>query len=412
MAKHPSAVLQGAEKYREDLARFAARLIQARSLSGDESAVVDVIRKEMERGGFDDVWTDRFGNVIGRVGTGSRLIAMDAHIDTVDVGDISAWTRPPFGGEIDGTWVYGRGAADQKSGMASMVYGMRLLKDLALMADCTILVVGSVLEEDCDGLCWRYMVEEDGLRPDVAVITEPTGLRIHRGQRGRIELNIRTQGISAHASAPERGDNAVYKMARIVGVLEALNDQLHHDPFLGKGTLVVSKIMSESPSVNAVPDQCTIHLDRRLTAGESGETAIAELERAVRPIDPSAEIVELNYDGASYTGLRYPAPKLFPSWVLPESHPVISAAAETYRHVFDQPPVISRWDFSTNGTVLAGVYGIPTVGFGPGDEIYAHAPNEKVLIDHLVAAAAFYAAFPRVLCDLLTRTAHSKKEAS
>ncbi|HDS29260.1 MAG TPA: YgeY family selenium metabolism-linked hydrolase, partial [Candidatus Acetothermia bacterium] len=251
-------MLRRAEAYRDDLARFAAQLIQARSLSGDEAAGVDVIRKEMQTVGFDEVWTDRLGNIIGRIGEGARLLVMDAHIDTVDVGDSSAWSRPPFSGDIDSTWVHGRGAADQKSGMASMVYGMRILKDLSLMADCTVLIVGSVLEENCDGLCWRYMVEEEGLRPDVAVITEPTSLRIHRGHRGRIELNVRTHGVSAHASAPERGENAVYKMARIVGALEALNDHLSDDPFLGKGSLVVSQIMSVSPSVNAVPDQCTI----------------------------------------------------------------------------------------------------------------------------------------------------------
>lgn len=397
MAKR-SSILERAASYRDDVARFASRLVQAKSLSGGEASVVEVIRREMEAVGFDEVTTDALGSVIGRVGSGRKRIAMDAHIDTVDVGNPNAWTRPPFGGEIDGAWVYGRGAADQKGGMASMVYGMKLLKDLALTGDFTVYVVGSVMEEDCDGLCWRHLIEEHGLVPDLAVITEPTNLRVHRGQRGRVEFRIRTGGVSAHASAPERGKNAVYAMARAVSGIEKLNARLGADPFLGKGTIVVSEIVSQSPSVNAVPDRCEVHIDRRTTAGETWDSTTAEIRALLDELGVEAEIVELTYDEPSYTGLRYPMKKVFPAWTLGERHPVIAAGVETYRQVFGEDPTISRWDFSTNGTVLAGVYGIPVVGFGPGDEAHAHAPNEKVSIDQLVGAAAFYAAFPRCAC--------------
>jgi len=387
---------------RDDVARFAGRLIQAKSLSGREAAVIEVIRREMEKVGFDEVTTDALGSVIGRIGSGRTKIAMDAHIDTVDVGDPNAWTRAPFSGEVDGAWVYGRGASDQKGGMASMVYGMKLLKELDLVGDFTVYVVGSVMEEDCDGLCWRHLIEEHGLVPDLAVVTEPTNLRIHRGQRGRVEFRLRTTGLSAHASAPERGENAVYKMARIVSGIESLNARLLGDPFLGKGTLAVSEIVSGSPSLNAVPDRCEIHIDRRTTAGETWDTVVAEIRGLLRDVGVDAEVLEQRYDAPSYTGVRYPMKKVFPAWVMAETHPAIAAGVEAYRQVLGGNPEVWRWDFSTNGTVIAGVYGIPVVGFGPGDETLAHAPNEKVSIDQLVGAAAFYAAFPRVACRRVT----------
>ncbi len=396
-----SPVLRRAEELRDELANFASRLIQAKSTSCDEGRVVEVIRSEMLAVGFDEVAIDGLGSIIGRIGSGRTKIAMDAHIDTVGVGSLDLWERPPFSGDIDETWVHGRGASDQKSGMASMVYGMKILKDLDLLDDFTVYVVGSVMEEDCDGLCWRYLIDEHGLVPDLAVITEPTSLRINRGQKGRIEFRIRTSGVAAHASAPERGENAVYAMARIVSEIERLNDTLHVDPFLGKGTIVVSEITSVSPSVNAVPDRCEVHIDRRLTAGETRESALDEVAVILDRIGVAAEIVELEYDEPSYTGTRYPAEKYFPVWVLDEQHPIVDAAAETYRRTFAAEPTISHWDFSTNGTVITGVYGIPAVGFGPGDEKYAHAPNERVAIDDLVAAAAFYAAFPRVVCEAI-----------
>jgi putative selenium metabolism hydrolase len=259
------------------------------------------------------------------------------------------------------------------------------------------------MEEDCDGLCWRYIVEEDKLKPDFVVITEPTSLNVYRGHRGRIEFRIKTVGLSAHASAPERGDNAIYKMAKIINEIEKLNDNLHYDPFLGKGTIVVSQIFFKSPSHNAVPDECVIHIDRRLTAGETKESAFEEIREIFKKTGIDAEIVELTYSKPAYTGIEYPVEKYFPTWVLEEDSDVVQAAKDAYIKTFGSEPLIDKWTFSTNGIATAGVYGIPTVGFGPGDEKYAHAPNEKVRIEHLVKAAAFYANFPKTLVEKIKK---------
>jgi len=387
-------ILKAAEKYRDELTEFMRDLVKTKSYSTEEREVIQRIKHEMEKVGFDEIIIDGMGNILGRVGSGKKIIAMDAHIDTVEVGNPEIWEVDPFEAVVKNGVIYGRGASDQKAGMASMVYGVKLMKELGLMGDFTLYVTGTVMEEDCDGLCWQYIINEEGLKPDYVVITEPTNLNIYRGHRGRIELQIKTTGMSCHASAPERGVNAIYKMSRIIQEIEKLNDRLRKDPFLGKGTVAVTQIFFKSPSHNAVPDECTIQLDRRLTKGETREVVISELENAIKRAGEEAEIVELEYRRTSYTGLEYPTKKYFPTWVMDEDHEIVRKSVEAYRTVFGEEPVVDKWTFSTNGVATAGMFGIPTIGFGPGNEIHAHSPSDQVSIDHLVKAAAMYAYLP------------------
>ena len=283
-----------------------------------------------------------------------------------------------------------------KGALASIVYGGRIIKELGVEHDCTVWVVGSVQEEDCDGLCWQYIINEDGLRPEAVVITEPTNLAVYRGHRGRMEIEVRTSGVSCHGSAPERGVNAVYKMAPIVQDIERLNDRLGGEPFLGKGTVTISEIRSTSPSLCAVADSTTIHLDRRLAATDTLESAVAEIKALPGVQSAGAEVVVLDYAVPSWRGLTYPTKKYYPTWLLPEGHPLLTAGVDTYRQLFGEPPVVGRWVFSTNGVAVMGMHGIPCIGFGPGNEIYAHMATEQIPIEHLVKAAAWYAAFPGV----------------
>ena len=384
-----------ARQHQAAIVDFMSRLIKAKSFSGQERQVIELIQSEMQRVSFDEIKIDGLGNVIGRIGSGKTQIAIDAHIDTVEIGNEALWDKDPFSGDYDNEFVYGRGASDQKAGICSAIYGMKLLKEVGAFADFTVYVTATVMEEDCDGLCWRYIIEEDQIRPDFVLITEPTSLNIYRGHRGRIEFCINTVGLSAHASAPERGENAIYKMTKIVNAIEKLNERLPHDPFLGKGSIVVSQIISGSPSINAVPDSCTIHIDRRLTAGETKESVYQEMKQIFEQNGIHAEIVPIIYDYPAYTGKVYPMEKYFPTWTLDENHALVQAACATAQTVFGEVPAIDKWTFSTNGIATAGLYQIPTIGFGPGDEYFAHAPNEKVKIEHLVRAAAFYAAFPQ-----------------
>jgi putative selenium metabolism hydrolase len=280
-----------------------------------------------------------------------------------------------------------------KGGVASSIYAGALLKKTGFPKEATLYVTATVQEEDCDGLCWQYIYNEVGLRPDVVVITEPTSLRIYRGHRGRMEMEVSTSGVSCHGSAPERGVNAVYKMAEIIKDIEALNERLQPQAPLGKGTVTISHIRSQSPSLCAVADGCTIHLDRRLTIGENEETSVQEILNLPSVKKAGAQVKVLTYDTPSYTGLVYPVKKYYPTWEMPETESCVQAAIAGYRHTFDTEPEVGHWTFSTNGVATAGMHGIPTVGFGPGHERFAHAPNEEVEVDHLVRATAFYAGF-------------------
>ncbi len=391
------AVLRQAEKYRPDVIRFMRDLIAIPGESTQERAVVSRIAKEMRKVGFDRVRIDRMGNVHGQMGKGKTLIAMDAHIDTVGIGSRKEWKWDPFKGKFEHGVIFGRGACDQRGGMVGMVYGMRVAKDLGLLDGVTVEVVGSVQEEDCDGLPWQYLVKKEKLRPRCVVITEPTNLNIYRGHRGRMEIAVTTYGVSCHGSAPERGRNAVYMMSRIIKEIEALNGRLKKDRFLGKGSVTVSFIRCETPSLCAVPNEAYIHLDRRLTMGETKQSALKEVKEAVRRAGIPASQVKvevLRYDVPSYTGLRYPTEKYFPTWAVPPSHPACKAAVKTYRTLFARAPRVDKWTFSTNGVAIMGMFGIPAIGFGPGNEVYAHSTLDQVPVDHLVKAAAFYAAFP------------------
>jgi len=278
--------------------------------------------------------------------------------------------------------------------MAAMVWGARIIKDLDLAGDCQVWVTGTVMEEDCDGLCWQYILREKVLAPDVVVITEPTKLGVYRGHRGRMEIEVRTQGRSAHGSAPERGINAVYKMGPIIAEIEQLNDRLKDtaDPFLGKGSCTISAIRSTSPSLCAVADSATIHVDRRLTHGETWESAVKQIEALESVKSAGATVSVLDYAVPSYTGLTYPTKKYYPTWLYAEDHPAVQAGVHAAETALGRKPVVGKWGFSTNGIATAGMKGIPTFGLGPGNEVYAHAPNEACPVEHLSGAVAFYAA--------------------
>ncbi len=387
-------ILKQAEKYEKDMTKFLRDMVRIPSESCEEKDVILRIKAEMDHVGFDEVTIDKMGNIIGRIGSGKTLIAMDAHIDTVGIGEKKNWKFDPYEGYEDETHIGGRGTSDQEGGMAAMVYAGKIIKDLKLEDDYTLLITGTVQEEDCDGLCWQYIIEENNVRPEFVVITEPTSCRIYRGQRGRMEIKVSTSGISCHGSAPERGDNAIYKMAPILEELKALNHKLKDDAFLGKGTLTVSEIFSQSPSRCAVADGCSISIDRRLTHGETPESAMAEIRalKSVASVDATVEMYD--YKRPSYTGLVYPTKTFFPSWVTPEDHITTRTLADTYQKLFDETPIIDKWTFSTNGVSIMGRYDIPCIGFGPGHEVEAHAPNEKTEKAHLVKAAAMYAAIP------------------
>lgn len=424
-----------AGNYEKEMTKFLRDLIAIPGESCEEKGVVERIAEEMKLLGFNKVEIDPQGNVLGYMGTGKTLIGFDAHIDTVGVGNRDNWNFDPYEGYETETEIGGRGTSDQLGGIVSAVYGAKIMKDLNLLNEkYTALVVGSVQEEDCDGLCWEYIIKEDGIRPEFVVSTEPTDGGIYRGQRGRMEIRVDVQGVSCHGSAPERGDNAIYKMAEILMNVRDLNENDASDDkkikglvkmldekynaewkeanFLGKGTVTTSEIFFTSPSRCAVADSCSISLDRRMTAGETWESCLEEIRELPAVKKYNAKVSMYNYDRPSYTGLIYPIECYFPTWVIPEDHIVTKAMEEAYKGLYGNTrsgaanademrkarPLTDKWTFSTNGVSIMGRNGIPVIGFGPGAEAQAHAPNEMTWKEDLVKCAAVYAALPTIYC--------------
>ncbi len=389
-------IMERAVDSKDEISKFLRDMIAIPSQSGQEKAVILRIKEEMEKVGFDRIEIDPMGNILGYIGHGSHLIAMDGHVDTVGIGESKLWLYDPYQGYEDEEIIMGLGASDQKGGIASLVYAGKIIKELHLEDNYTLLITGTVQEEDCDGLCWQYIIEEDKIRPEFVVLTEPSSCNIYRGQRGRMEIKITTNGISCHGSAPERGENAIYKMAPILQELQILHENLMDNPFLGRGSLTVSEIFSKSPSRCSVADQCSISIDRRLTEGETWEYALQQIKELSSVESVKADVEIYDYAKPSYSGLVYPSKSYFPTWVLKEDHSACQALIRGYKELFQENPLVDKWTFSTNGVSIMGRYGIPCIGFGPGHEDQAHAPNEKTWKSELVKATALYSIIPLI----------------
>jgi len=399
-----------AQEGRDDVAGLLKQLIAIPSMSGQEGGVIEQIRVMMKMMGMRTVRIDRLGNIIGTIGTGSKVLAIDAHVDTVEVGDLDAWESNPFEAVEKNGWIYGRGASDQKGGMASMLLATRILKEVGVPKGITVMFVGSIMEEDSDGLCWQYLINEEEYRPNWVVITEPTGLAVNHGQRGRVEIEVTTSGKSAHAAAPEQGTNAIYLMNPIINAIRKHGSKLKkEDKFLGKGSIAITDIRSRAPSLCAVPDRCTAHLDRRLTAGETDISALEEIKSLPEVKAANASVTIPDYSAPSYRGVLYTVQKYYPSWILKPDHTLVKAGISAAQKVLRSEPELKTWNFSTNGVATMGLFGIPTIGFGPSEEQYAHSPEDRCPIDHLVSAAAFYAYLPYVLQPIAEELSKQEK---
>ena len=393
-------IKEKAKLYRDYTAINLSKLVKTKSYSSKEEDVCKLLVELCKEAGFDEVRIDGLGSVIGRVGYGKKILAFDAHIDTVEVGDPTQWKFDPFCGTIDNGLVHGRGASDQKGGAASMITAGRILKELGYGGEYSIYFAFTVMEEDCDGMCWKYLIEEEGFKPDLVVSTEPTSCRLYRGHRGRMEIMATIKGVSSHGSAPERGISAAYKAAKAVLSIEKLNNDLKPDDdnFLGKGTIVVSQIDVKGPSQCAVPDQAMIYMDRRLTWGEDKELAISQVKKymseAIGESEDSIVVTMPEYTKRGWKNTDYGQELYFPTWKIPEDHYLVISGVEAHQALFNKEPVVDKWTFSTNLVATTGRHKIPAIGFGPGDESQAHAPNEINRIDDLEICAAFYAMLP------------------
>ncbi len=392
-------VKSGVAAQREPIIQFMRDLCAIPSIMGDIAAVGQRVIDELHKLGFDEARFDRMGNVIGRVGSGPKVLLYDSHLDTVDVGNHADWGWDPFKGKVENGILYARGAGDEKQSTPGMLYGIALARDLGLLEGYTVYYFGN-MEEDCDGQCCQVLVEVEKIKPDLVVVGEPTEMNVYRGHKGRVELKVVAKGRSAHAASNELGENAIYKLLPIISGVRELNHQLHIDPFLGQGRITASIIQSRSPSLNAVPDECTLYIDRRLTFGETKEEALAQVEALIPHDDRGAITVEImGYDTPSYTGFIFPVEKYFPAWALAEEHPLVQAGLRTSEALWGGQARSGKLNFSTNGNYWMGKARIPTVIFAAGVETTAHSLLDQVPLNDLVRATEWYALLPAVIAS-------------
>lgn len=384
----------------DDIIAFLREIVAIPSMDSQIEAVGKRIGEEMVTLGFDAVYVDRYGSIVGRMGDGEKIILFDSHIDTVGIGSPERWEWDPFEGKIEDGNLYARGALDEKGSTPGMIYGMKLAKELGLLEGFTAYYLGNI-EEWCDGVACQAFVEWEDITPDFVVIGEPTKMQVYRGHKGRLELEVVARGRSAHAASNHLGDNAIYKMVPVIQGIEEMNDRLPSDPFLGQGRITVTRIDSVSPSDNAVPDQCRIFIDRRVTFGETKEGILESIKQLLPENgvgeDGTFELEELVYMDPSHTGAVFAYEKYFPAWALSEDHQFVQAGLKVVDALWGEKRPSGKWDFSTNGNYWNGKAGIPSIGFGPGDEIYAHAVNEHVPLKDVVEATKFYALLPYML---------------
>jgi putative selenium metabolism hydrolase len=387
---------------REDLMQFMLDICAIPSMDSKIGPVGERIQAEMTRLGYDEVRFDKMGNTVGRIGNGKRVLVYDSHIDTVGIGDPATWGWDPFKGKVENGILYARGASDEKASTPGMVYGLAMARDLGYLDDFTVYYFGN-MEEWCDGIAPNTFVEVDpGIKPDFVVIGEPTRMQVYRGHKGRVELKVTSTGRSAHAASHHLGDSALYKMLNVISGIRDLDAHLKTHEFLGKGTIMVTDTRISTASINAVPDGFTVFIDRRLTFGESKEEAVQQVKDLIPGyLRDQITVEELFYDDPSYTGFVFPVDKYYPAWALEEKHPIVQAGQDTVKQLWNETRPTGKWSFSTNGTYWAGKAKIPSIGFGPGDEIYAHTTMDQVSLEDMVAATEFYALFPKLLSERL-----------
>ena len=387
---------------RDNIIQFMRDICAIPSMDGQLKEVGERIGSEMTKLGFEEVRFDKMGNILGRIGSGKRVIVYDSHIDTVGVGDPASWDWDPFKGKVEDDILYARGACDEKGSTPGMVYGLGIAQQLGLLEGWTAYYFGN-MEEWCDGIAPNSFVDVDPkVRPDYVVIGEPTKMQIYRGHKGRVELKVTASGRSAHAASHYLGDNAVYKMMAIITQIRELDRRMRfgmgYHPIQGYPSIAVTDVTARTASLNAVPDQFTIFIDRRITLMEPHGEVIAQIKGLIPDyLQDEIHVEELFYEAPSYTGFVFPVPKFFPPWLLDDAHPLTQAGQSTIEALWGEKRPLGAWDFSTNGTFWAGKAGIPSIGFGPGDEDFAHTTLEQVPLNDVVAATEFYALFTKIL---------------
>lgn len=375
------------DKLKQEIIEFTQELVRIKSYSGQEEEIIRHVAAKMKHLGYDEIRIDSMGNLLGRIGDGPNSLLFDSHVDTVTADDASEWDIPPFSGEITDGKLHGRGSVDMKSAVAASVYAGALAKRANLIAGKTIYMSCTVYEEDCDGENLRHLFREFNLKPGSVIICEPSNNEIMLGHKGRAQFSIKTYGVPAHGSAPEKGINAIYEMSEIIKRVENLNRRLSGAEGL-KPTAVISFISSKSASLNAVPSECEVSVDRRIVPGETEEGIRSEMDNLADGKNATWEVSTITR--TSWTGAEILYRPFHLAWQIDPADNLVKSCVSAYRDTFGGAPgFFGFWDFSTNAVTPVRL-GIPVIGFGPGDYKLAHMRNESCSVNQITDACRFY----------------------
>lgn len=368
------------ERTKLETIKFAQELVRIKSLSGEEKEVADLIKNKMIELGFDEVFMDRYGDIVGKIRgsdstEGCKKVLFDGHMDTVDVGDGSKWRHDPYGAEIVDDKMFGRGTCDMKTAISALLYAF---KDIDRNFSGEIYISASVGEEIMEGYAFYEVLQK--IKPNYVILAEPTDLNINRGHRGRAGIVLTAEGKTAHTAQPEMGINAVY---RIISAIQSVSQmKLPEDKDLGKGSIELLDIVSRPfPSLSQVPDRCVARFDRRVVVGETQQTVINDMRGVIKNIEGTT----VSYNKIPihcYTGEIIDALDFRPGWVFPKSHEIVVKSRHSLEKIGIKPKIqIAR--YCTNGSASGGLLDIPTIVFGPGSNAL-HVIDEYIEIDKLL----------------------------
>lgn len=390
MEINPVQLKEMVERLQPDLTVFAQNLIRTPGLSGQEGAVAELVQAEMNRLGYDEVRVDAYGNVIGLIrGANGPALMLNGHMDHVDPGPAEGWPYPPFSGQIVDGELWGRGAVDMKGPLACMIYAPAVLKQLGLTPPGDLYVVGAVMEEH-GGIGSFHLTTH--LKTDFAVVGEPSRNILRRGHRGRVELQVIFHGQSVHASVPHLGFNPHFSLARFVGQLPAL--EMTADALFGGSNVAPTLIHSDQISPNVTPGRLVLTLDWRNVPSETLESVLRKVDALLQScLEPgvTAEVQPAVYRFSTYTGVSVEHPAIFPSFLRAEADLFVQRAHQTISRTLNRTDPVGVWPFATDGGYLSAA-GIPTLGFGPGDETLAHTNRERIAVSAMAEATIGYAA--------------------
>jgi putative selenium metabolism hydrolase len=414
-------MLKMVAEIKDEVVKFTQDIIKVQSYTGEEGELADFVLRKLQEFEVDEAFIDGIGNVVGiiRGDVKGTNVMLNGHLDIVPAGNIEDWGGiDPFGGQIDENGnIRGRGAADLKGGLSVQLYTMKLLKklkDQGLSLRGNLIFSAVVHEEAAEMFGMEYLFKktlpEKNLNVDIVFLCEPTGLDIVLGQRGKVELVVKTRGRAAHSSIPEAGINALEKMVPVLDhIFKKMSKKKSSHKLLGDSSISVTNLICRPGALSIIPDECEISIDRRYMPDQSIDDLLKEFESLFAELklkdeDFMASVCARKLIERSYTGYEKEVKKYHPPWITDEDNALVLKTIQALKQV-GQSPQIRYWKFGTDGSLTAGLMDIPTIGYAGTEECYAHTPEERVNIDMMIQSLEGYYAIAADLLGLRLETA-------